>query len=442
MLSEKQLTNSPDSSRSRSSKKKLACVGYLSPLRKLSPFIHNGVICVGGRLERAPIGFDAKHPMILPGRCFVTDLIIKQYHEAEGHVGASQVLTSIRRKFWILQGHAAVRRVVGKCFKCRRWNAKPCEQVMAPLPSSRVTPQSPPFSSVGVDYFGPIFVKMKRSHVKRYGCLFTCLAVRAVHIEIAHDLSSDSFIQAFTRFVSRRGSPVEVFSDNGTNFRGAEMEIRTAMEKWNIDQIDNCLRGRGVSWHFNPPSASHAGGIWERIIRSIRKILRSLLGEQLVDDETLLTFMAEVEKILNDRPLTPPSSDPKDLDPLTPSKLLLLRPNVCESPSGSERVVSYASKRWKQAHYLADVFWKRWIREYLPTLQLKQKWLRPRPNLAVGDVVLVVDEASPRGRWPKGIVQEVFPDKHGIVRHVLVRTASSVLRRDVRKLCLLEGTLY
>ena len=102
MLSEKQLTNSPDSSRSRSSKKKLACVGYLSPLRKLSPFIHNGVICVGGRLERAPIGFDAKHPMVLPGRCFVTDLIIKQYHEAEGHVGASQVLTSIRRKFWIL----------------------------------------------------------------------------------------------------------------------------------------------------------------------------------------------------------------------------------------------------------------------------------------------------------------------------------------------------
>ena len=104
--------------------------------------------------------------------------------------------------------------------------------------------------------------------------------------------------------------------------------------------------------------------------------------------------------------------------------------------------MSYASKRWKQAHYLADVFWKRWIREYIPALQLKQKWLRPRPSLAVGDLVLVVDEASPRGFWPKGIVQEVFPDKYGFVRQVLVRTASSVLRRDVRKLCLLEGALF
>ena len=442
MLSKELLTSSLDSSLSPSSRKRFACVGYLSPLRKLSPFIHNGIICVGGRLERAPISFDAKHPMILPGKNYVTDLIIKGYHEAEGHIGANQVLTSIRRKFWILQGHSAVRRVIGRCLKCRQWNALPCQQVMAPLPSARVTPQSPPFSSVGVDYFGPILVKLKRSHVKRYGCLFTCLAVRAVHIEIAHDLTSDSFIQAFSRFVSRRGSPVEIFSDNGTNFRGAEVEIKTALEKWNIDRIDNCLRTRGVAWHFNPPSASHTGGVWERIIRSIRKILRSLLGDQLVDDETLLTFMSEVEKILNDRPLTPPSSDPQDLEPLTPSKLLLLRPNVCQSPRETGDVVSYASKRWKQAHYLADVFWKRWIREYLPALQLKQKWLRPRPNLAVGDLVLVVDETSPRGHWPKAVVQEVFPDKHGIVRQVLVRTASSVLRRDVRKLCLLEGALF
>ena len=348
-------------------------------------------------------------------------------------MGANQVLSSIRRKFWILQEHSAIRCVVGKCWKCRQWNAPPC-QVMAPLPRARVTPQSPPFSTVGVDYFGPILVKLKRSHVKRYGCLFTCLAVRAVHIEIAHDLTSDSFIQAYSRFVSRRGSPVEVFSDNGTNFRRAEVEIKTALEKWN--------RRRGVAWHFNPPLASHAGGVWERIIRSIRKIFRSLLGVQLVDDETLLTFMAEVEKIFNDRPLTPPSSDPQDFDPLTPSKLLLLRPSVCQSPTETGDVVSYASKRWKQAHYFADVFWKRWIREYIPAFQLKQKWLHPRPSLAVGDLVLVVDEASPRGFWPKGTVQEVFPGKHGIVRQVLVRTACSVLRRDVRKLCLLERALF
>jgi len=149
--------------------------------------------------------------------------------------------------------------------------------------------------------------------------------------------------------------------------------------------------------------------------------------------------MAEVEKILNDRPLTPPTSDSNDPEPLTLSKLLLLRPNVCFSPEESDPIYIYGSKRWKQAQYLADIFWKRWTREYLPTLQVTQKWLRPRPNLSVGDLVLVVGENSPRGRWPKGVVQEVFPDRNGNVRQVTVRTTSSVLQLDVRKLCLLEG---
>jgi len=198
---------------------------------------------------------------------------------------------------------------------------------------------------VGVDYFGSILVKLRRSQVKRYGCVFTCLAIRAVHIEIAHDLTTDSFIQAFSRFVSRQGPPIEVFSDNGTNFRGAETEIKTALEKWNPDRIDNCLKTRGIKCNFNPPHASHAGGVWERMIRSIRRILRALLGSQFVDDETLLTLMGEVEKILNDRPLTPPTSDSKDPEPLTLSKLLLLRPNVCVPPVESDAVHVYGSKR-------------------------------------------------------------------------------------------------
>jgi hypothetical protein len=152
--------------------------------------------------------------------------------------------------------------------------------MMSPLPEARVTPEEPAFSSVDIDYFGPLFVKLKRSVVKRYGCVFTCIVIRAVHIEVSYDLSTDSFIQAFMRFVSRRGPPTKVFSDNGTNFKGAETEIKEALTKWNQDRISRSLRSRDIEWNFNPPAASHAGGVWERMIRSIRKILRSLMTDQ------------------------------------------------------------------------------------------------------------------------------------------------------------------
>lgn len=303
----------------------------------------------------------------------------------EGHVGSSQVLATIRQRFWILRGLTAVKQVVSKCMTCRRWNSRPMEQFMAPLPEARVTSGEPVFSSVGIDYFRPLHVKVKRSIVKRYGCIFTCLAVRAVHIEVAYDLSTDSFIQAFMRFVSRRGPPFKVFSDNGTNFKGAEIEIKEALTKWNQDRITRCLRSRNVEWYFNPPAASHAGGVWERIIRSIRKILRSLITDQLVNDETLSTLLAEVEKILNDRPLTRLTNDPNDLEPLTPNMLLLLRPNPSYQPITLGETISY-NKRWKQAQYLTSIFWKRWTREYLPLLQERQKWLRPRRNLSPGDL--------------------------------------------------------
>ena len=215
---------------SRSSAKRLCNVSYSSPLRKLSPVVVDGIIRVGGRLGNTDaVSYTSKHPIILPNKHHVTDLIIRHYHQV-GHVGATQVLAAIRRKFWILKGGTAVRRVISKCIKCRKLNAKPEQQIMAPLPVARITPADAPFTSVGVHYFGPIHVKLKRSRVKRYGCIFTCLTMRAIHIEVSQDLSTDSFLMAFSIFVSRRGAPTEIYSDNGTNFRGADCEVRRALE--------------------------------------------------------------------------------------------------------------------------------------------------------------------------------------------------------------------
>ena len=150
--------------------------------------------------------------------------------------------------------------------------------------------------------------------MKRYGCIFTCLTMRAIHIEMSQDLSIDSFLLAFTRFVSRRGAPTEVYSDSGTNFRGAEREVKRTLETWNQSRITESMRRRDVQWYFNPPYASHQGGAWERMILSIR-ILRALLGTQIVNNKTLLTITTEVEKILNNHPLMKLSEDPRTWNP-------------------------------------------------------------------------------------------------------------------------------
>ena len=233
---------------------------------------------------------------------------------------------------------------------------------------------------------------------------------------------------------------VPIYSDNGSNFRGAETDVVHALKTWDQERIGRELLRRDIQWYFNPPAASHQGGVWERLIRSVRKILHAMIGEHLVNEETLVTFLVEVEKILNSRPITRVSSDPSDLEPLTPNHILLLRHNPCSAPSEFEDSDKFQA-RWKRVHILANEFWARWVKEYLPMLQERQKWLKRRRNFKVGDLVIMKDTNIPRGQWPKALVQETLPDSDGVVRQVLVRSETGVLRRDVRKLCLLEEEL-
>ena len=174
---------------------------------------------------------------------------------------------------------------------------------------------------------------------------------------------------------------------------------------------------KNIKWSFNPPYGSHHGGVWERCIRSVRRILRALLQEQTTDDEGLSTLMCEVESILNSRPLTVFSDDPRDSEPLTPNHLLLLKSDSPMPPGVFQRDDLFFRRRWRQIQYLADIFWKRWSREYLPLLQSRQKWLHPRRNLTVGDV-LVAAENTKRNYWPLRRIQQVFPDKKGLISFV------------------------
>ena len=340
--------------------KKGGCVKKSSCLAKLSPVLIGGVLRVGGRLSRAPLPDESRHQIIISKDSPLGVLLIRFFHEKSGHSGREYVLALLRKRFWLIRANTTARSVLSSCFQCKRRHGPAGEQKMADLPRSRVTPDQPPFTCVGIDYFGPFLVRQKRSLVKRYGAIFTCLALRAVHLEISHTLDTDSFILALRRFIARRGQVKEIRSDNGTNFTGAEKELRVMISSWNQAKIHDTLLQKGIKWVFNPPAASHHGGVWERLIRSTRKILGALTKEQVLDDECLQTLLCEAESIINGRPLTKVSDDPNDLEPLTPNHLLLLRQNESLPPGLFEKNDTYSRRRWRQVQYLANVFWGRW----------------------------------------------------------------------------------
>ena len=404
---------------------------------RLDPEMHDGLLRVGGRLRNSGLDYSAKHPILLPSKGKLTDMLIHKVHEELGHGGREHVLSELRKVFWIIKGNSAVRRVLSSCLTCKRLRRPPESQKMADLPQDRVSALDPPFTFTGTDLFGPFFVSQGRSQVKRYGVIFSCLNTRAVHIEVASSLSTDSFICAFLRFLARRGSIKMIRSDQASNFVGAKRELKKELEHLNESnsEIRTEMLKRNVEWVFNPPYASNFGGAWERMIRSIRKILDVLLHLQKLNDETLRTFMCEVEFILNSRPLTPVSADPKDQDPLTPNDILLSRNTSL--PAGLFQKNDLPCKKlWRQAQYLAEQFWTRWRRSYVPFLQQRMSHQRSRPNLAVGDIVVIVDNSVPRGKWPFGLVKALRTSSDGLVRSATVLTGGRMTKRPVNKMVL------
>ncbi|KXJ74069.1 hypothetical protein RP20_CCG014410 [Aedes albopictus] len=192
---------------------------------------------------------------------------------------------------------------------------------MATLPHPRVAPYVRPFTFTGLDYFGPLIVKRRRCNEKRWVALFTCLTIRAVHVEVVHTLSTESCRLAIRRFISRRGAPQQIFSDNGTNFRGAAREIADEIKTINRE-LANSFTNAEIEWVFNPPSAPHMGGVWERKVRSIKDAFKSLHHNQHLNDEELATFLTEAEMIVNSHPLTFVPLEDSTEEAITPPQLL------------------------------------------------------------------------------------------------------------------------
>lgn len=410
----------------------------VSPIYIYSPYLDDhGVLRVHGRID-AIEGVDVavKRPIILPSRHRITSLIVRHYHRIYRHRHDETVINEIRQIFVIPRLRSVLKGVRADCQHCRILRASPRPPRMGPLPVARLSPFTRPFTFVGVDYFGPIEVSIGRRREKRWGCLFTCLTLRAIHLEVAHSLSTDSCILALRRFMCRRGQPNEIFSDQGTNFRGANNALVAALQEIDTDKLMDEFSN--IKWNFIPPMSPHMGGSWERLVRTVKSILVDVMPEKC-NDELLYSLFVEIENIINSRPLTfIPITNIMD-EALTPNHFLLGSSSGVKpfSRDGPDCLIS--RKNWRISQHVADCYWKRWVSEYLPTLTRRSKWFQPSKPIQIGDVVIICDNAQPRNTWPKGIIIDVQQSADGQVRSAVVQTADKRLfTRPAVKLAVLD----
>ncbi|XP_063993417.1 uncharacterized protein LOC135171057 [Diachasmimorpha longicaudata] len=375
-----------------------------SKLHNLNPFIDDdGLIRVGGRLEKAKtISFDERHPIVLPPFFHVSRLIMESTHLDNLHTGTQTTLHLLRRQYWPIDGRRQIRNFINKCITCARFRPRPVNYLMGDLPPQRVT-QSKPFEHTGVDYCGPLFIKEKRfrnrGKVKVWIAIFVCFTTKAVHIEVVDDLSTDEFLAALSRFISRHPSCNSMYSDHGTNFVGAKNELQELYAlveaEDHKERVQRQMAQHGIQWSFIPPQAPHCGGLWEAAVKSFKHHLRRTIGNELLTHQQLNTLCIKIEGILNSRPLIPLSSDPNDLAALTPAHFLhgsstrdLPSPEFLHTPSNR---LSY----WEHIEKLKQEFWSRWHNEYPNELQIRHKWNDGNHKIKEVSLVLLRDDNIP-----------------------------------------------
>ena len=434
------IAQSQDFSQEITSLQKSKPLSKKSKILSLDPFLEGNLLRVGGRLKNSDLPYEKKHPILLSNKSNFTKLLIKFEHERLLHASPRTVYCSLHDKYWILRARSTIRGVIRKCICCFKVNPSTFSPKMGDLPSERVSP-SPPFKTVGLDLAGPYFIKdgkmRNRTLVKVYICVYVCFSTKALHLELVSDLTTEAFLNSLKRFVSRRGLPSDIYSDNGTNFVGAANELFELHElflKVKDPLIKDYLNVQKIQWHFIPPRAPHFGGLWEAAVKSCKYHLKRIVGEANLTFEQFYTILIQIEAILNSRPLTPLSNDPNDLEPLTPSHFLIGRKLIALP----QRCVEEAANRitqFKRLQQMVQNFWSRWHREYLGSLQTRSKWKSSSHELKSGMMVLIKADNVPPLQWSVGRIIATHPGQDGIVRVVTIKTAKGIFKRPFSKVC-------
>lgn len=423
-----------------------------SAIASLRPILDkNGIIRVGGRIDKANIIYAKKHQYIIPPATRLSYLLLNYAHAATLHGGAQSMIQFIRKQFWIPKIRFEARNFTRTCVQCVRQAQTTAKQIMAELPEIRLKP-APPFQHVGVDMAGPYSMRLTDKinagtrgrnlpMMKGWVAVFVCLVTRSIHLEAVEGMSADDFLTAYMKFTARRGNPKMIYSDNGTNFVGANSELLKAMRSWQDDKVQHYVHLQSTEWKFITPSAPHEGGIWEAAVKQMKYHLKRVIGVQKYSFQSMSALLASVEACLNSRPLCALSDDPDDDEALTPAHFLIgraLKSPLFEETSEPPRT---ARRLFLQLQFQVQDFWKKWSNDYLHSLTQLPKWRQEQQNIKVGQIVIIKADNLPPTYWAMGRVTRIYKGNDDKVRSVALKTQTGELERSIRKICVLPSDL-
>nr|XP_042913091.1 uncharacterized protein LOC122273094 [Parasteatoda tepidariorum] len=388
-----------------------------------------GLIRIKTKVFMREDDFNFRLPIVLPSDYTVVKNLIYWKHKQLGHCGIQLLMSTLREEFWILKSRKTIRNAIKSCVICKRFHSKPPNVPDGLLPADRVK-DAAIFEIVGADLAGPLILKDGQ---KTWILMVTCAIFRAVHLELLSSLSTENLILGLRRFISRRGRPSVVYTDNGTNFVGTQNLLKSI--DWEKLKTESNLSS--ITWNFIPPSAPWYGGFWERLIGMMKRILRKVLGRTSLNYEEMVTVLCDCESVMNSRPLTYVSDDAEELSPITPMMFLqeIRQVGVADFDILDQEKFK---KRLAYRNEICQNLRKRFRTEYLGQLRETSSKTKTSEALQVGDIVIIWNDNVSRIQWPLGRILKILPSKDGHARTAKLQTKSEIIIRPLKKLCPLE----